>query len=66
MILIREIKVQFLSDPNVVFQHCAHKTVNYEDPNLNVSMPVFSIHGNHDDPSKKYNIFIYVSNLMHL
>ncbi|KAJ3162342.1 Double-strand break repair protein mre11a [Geranomyces michiganensis] len=25
--------------------------VNYENPNLNVSMPVFSIHGNHDDPS---------------
>lgn len=24
--------------------------VNYEDPNLNVSVPVFSIHGNHDDP----------------
>ena len=24
---------------------------NYEDPNLNVSIPVFSIHGNHDDPS---------------
>ncbi|KAF2860965.1 DNA repair exonuclease [Piedraia hortae CBS 480.64] len=25
--------------------------VNYEDPNINVSIPVFSIHGNHDDPS---------------
>jgi double-strand break repair protein MRE11 len=24
--------------------------VNYEDPNLNISIPVFSIHGNHDDP----------------
>lgn len=24
--------------------------VNYEDPNLNVAIPVFSIHGNHDDP----------------
>ena len=47
----REIKIQFLSDPDVVFGHCAHKTVNYEDPNLNISMPIFSIHGNHDDPS---------------
>ncbi|XP_054002980.1 double-strand break repair protein MRE11 isoform X1 [Hylaeus anthracinus] len=47
----REIKVQFLSDPDVIFKHCTYKTVNYEDPNLNVSMPVFSIHGNHDDPS---------------
>ncbi|XP_076765796.1 double strand break repair nuclease mre11 [Xylocopa sonorina] len=47
----REIKIEFLSDPNVIFQHCTYKTVNYEDPNLNICMPVFSIHGNHDDPS---------------
>lgn len=25
--------------------------MNYEDPNLNIAIPVFSIHGNHDDPS---------------
>eukprot|EP00035_Acanthoeca_spectabilis_P024894 m.455897 g.455897 ORF g.455897 m.455897 type:complete len:668 (-) comp20957_c0_seq1:227-2230(-) len=25
--------------------------VNYEDPNYNVGIPVFSIHGNHDDPT---------------
>jgi double-strand break repair protein MRE11 len=25
--------------------------VNYEDANLNVCLPVFAIHGNHDDPS---------------
>lgn len=24
--------------------------INYEDPNYNVAIPVFSIHGNHDDP----------------
>ena len=47
----REIKLKFLSDPEVIFKHCAYKTVNFEDPNLNISMPVFSIHGNHDDPS---------------
>ena len=29
-----------------IFNH-----VNYEDPDINVSIPVFSIHGNHDDPS---------------
>ena len=28
-----------------------NQTVNYEDPNINVSIPVFSIHGNHDDIS---------------
>lgn len=26
------------------------RTVNYEDPNYNISIPVFTIHGNHDDP----------------
>lgn len=25
--------------------------MNYDDPNLNISLPVFSIHGNHDDPN---------------
>jgi DNA repair exonuclease SbcCD nuclease subunit len=25
--------------------------VNYEDPNFNVGLPVFTIHGNHDDPA---------------
>ncbi|XP_062949560.1 double-strand break repair protein MRE11 isoform X2 [Cynocephalus volans] len=25
--------------------------VNYQDGNLNISLPVFSIHGNHDDPT---------------
>lgn len=25
--------------------------VNYEDPNFNISLPVFIIHGNHDDPA---------------
>ena len=29
---------------------CRFQGVNYEDPNYNVSIPVFSIHGNHDDP----------------
>ncbi|XP_076655737.1 double strand break repair nuclease mre11 isoform X2 [Halictus rubicundus] len=44
-------QIQFLSDPELIFKHCAYKIVNYEDPNLNISMPIFSIHGNHDDPS---------------
>lgn len=26
--------------------------VNYEDENYSVDLPVFSIHGNHDDPSR--------------
>lgn len=35
-----------LTGADSVFNH-----VNYEDPDINVSVPVFSIHGNHDDPS---------------
>lgn len=34
------------TDINSAFNH-----VNYEDENINVAIPVFSIHGNHDDPS---------------
>jgi len=30
--------------------------VNYEDPHLNVELPVFAIHGNHDDPSGEANL----------
>ncbi len=29
----------------------AFNHVNYEDPDINVAIPVFSIHGNHDDPT---------------
>ena len=34
------------------FRRC----VNFEDPNLNVGLPVFTIHGNHDDPSGEGNL----------
>ena len=27
--------------------------VNWEDPNYNVALPIFAIHGNHDDPSRE-------------
>ena len=30
------------------------KHVNYLDPNLNVAYPLFSVHGNHDDPTGVY------------
>lgn len=46
----RPVAIQFLSDQEKNFKHCSHPVVNYEDPNLNISIPVFSIHGNHDDP----------------
>lgn len=33
----------------LIFSRFGH--VNYEDPHFNVGLPVFSIHGNHDDPA---------------
>lgn len=32
------------------------RRVNYEDPNLNIGLPVFTIHGNHDDPAGSDNL----------
>ena len=42
--------LEFQSDAATVFEG-AFPHVNYEDPDINISIPVFSIHGNHDDPS---------------
>lgn len=41
-------ELEMLSDPAEVLDG-AH--VNYEDPDINVAIPAFSIHGNHDDPT---------------
>jgi len=43
-------ELEFLSDASEVFEG-AFPHANYEDPDMNISIPVFSIHGNHDDPS---------------
>ena len=45
------VQLEYLSDPAVDFSHCNNKIVNYENPNLNIGLPIFSIHGNHDDPA---------------
>lgn len=47
----RPIAMEFLSEQLTNFHDALNGTVNYEDPNLNIAYPVFSIHGNHDDPS---------------
>uniref|UniRef100_A0A1I8AWQ2 Double-strand break repair protein n=1 Tax=Steinernema glaseri TaxID=37863 RepID=A0A1I8AWQ2_9BILA len=49
----RPVAFEFVSDPSRNFASSNFDRVNYEDPNLNVGMPVFSIHGNHDDLSGK-------------
>lgn len=45
------ITIEILSDQEINFDHTLNKQVNYEDQNLNIGIPVFSIHGNHDDPT---------------
>lgn len=32
---------------------CTPKNPNFTDPNYNISLPVYTIHGNHDDPTGK-------------
>ncbi|ORY35009.1 Metallo-dependent phosphatase-like protein [Naematelia encephala] len=47
----KPIPFELLSDPmDGSTPGFSFPAVNYEDPNLNVAIPVFSIHGNHDDP----------------
>lgn len=49
-----DVKFKLVSDQTENFSHTkSFPYVNFEEPNLNVSMPVFSIHGNHDDPTGK-------------
>ncbi|KFP06019.1 Double-strand break repair protein MRE11, partial [Calypte anna] len=45
------VQFEILSDQAVNFHSSKFPWVNYQDRNLNISIPVFSIHGNHDDPT---------------
>ncbi|XP_078173032.1 double-strand break repair protein MRE11-like [Carex rostrata] len=49
------IQFQVVSDQTVNFQN-TFGHVNYEDPHFNVGLPVFTIHGNHDDPAGVDNL----------
>lgn len=51
----KPVELEFLSDGNDVFDG-AFNHVNYEDPDINIAIPVFSIHGNHDDPTGDGNL----------
>jgi double-strand break repair protein MRE11 len=46
----KEIPFTLLSDPATNFPTHALPLANFQDPNINVALPVFAIHGNHDDP----------------
>ncbi|MQM07488.1 hypothetical protein Taro_040332, partial [Colocasia esculenta] len=51
----RPVQFQVVSDQTVNFLNMFGH-VNYEDPHFNVGLPVFSIHGNHDDPAGVDNL----------
>ena len=43
------VQFQIISDQKEAFK----RQVNYENPYFSVGLPVFSIHGNHDDPARE-------------
>ncbi|KAF8023984.1 hypothetical protein BT93_F1246 [Corymbia citriodora subsp. variegata] len=49
------VQFEVVSDQTVNFQNIFGH-VNYEDPHFNVGLPVFTIHGNHDDPAGVDNL----------
>ncbi|KAI3631968.1 hypothetical protein MIR68_009804 [Amoeboaphelidium protococcarum] len=48
----RPIAFDYFSDPSVDF-HDKFAQVNIQNPDINIQMPIFTIHGNHDDPSQQ-------------
>ncbi|RKO97175.1 hypothetical protein CXG81DRAFT_14986, partial [Caulochytrium protostelioides] len=51
----RPVPFTILSDQAAHFGPATPRA-NYQDPHLNVGLPVFSIHGNHDDPAGDGNL----------
>lgn len=51
----RPVQFQIVSDQTINFENMFGH-VNYEDPHFNVGLPVFTIHGNHDDPAGVDNL----------
>ncbi|KAG5438529.1 hypothetical protein PCANB_002633 [Pneumocystis canis] len=47
----RPCELEILSDQSLMNRETTLGHINIEDPEINVAIPVFSIHGNHDDPS---------------
>ncbi|KAL9655012.1 hypothetical protein ABK040_008796 [Willaertia magna] len=54
----RPLPLQILSDQEVNFKSNPKHVVNYEDPNVNISLPIFAISGNHDGWSGENNLSV--------
>lgn len=50
-VIICSLQSLVLTDSLLLHSLFSFKHVNYQDPNLNVAYPLFSVHGNHDDPT---------------
>ena len=48
-----QVKFRVVSDEAKNFDTSHYGRVNFRDPNYNVQLPVFAIHGNHDDPTRE-------------
>lgn len=48
-------ELEVMCDTSIENQGSGFTHLNYEDLDINVSIPVFSIHGNHDDPTGENN-----------
>ena len=49
----RGVHFEIVSDQTMNFRTTQYGRVNYEDPNYNIQLPIFGIHGNHDDPTRE-------------
>lgn len=58
------VKIQILSDQKRDFRGAG--SVNYEDANYSVDLPIFSIHGNHDDPTREGNDMLAALDLLNI
>jgi len=46
------VQIQIVSNQEQNFKRSLHGRVNYEDEFYSVDLPIFAIHGNHDDPTR--------------
>lgn len=53
-------RLRIVSAGNQTFSHAHFKHANFEDQNYTVSLPIFTIHGNHDDLSGKAGLLFEV------